>query len=391
MKFRTVAWSNMRRNPVRSILTGLSLAVSAATLVIVLGLDQGYTSAVTSDLVDKTGVHMYITKEGCPIEAASVIAQGGLSPLYVTEELVPQLSQHDNVESVLPFQLFTSTTEDGSRTDIFMGVTQAVETIRPDWKYQNGGWFQSESSVILGAEIARIEMLSVGDKTYSDVFDREFTVTGILERNYSQDDGMLYIPLVTAQEMVSRQGKLSAIAIKTSDINGFDRTRNEIRASIPEDYYVVGAQELSEGILSFFASTRIIMFVMVIVALIISVFGVVNTMLMAVMERRREIAYLRCVGAGKTDILRLITMEAFAISLTGSIVGALIGLSISPAFGNFMRSFLVAYIPAGSIVKPDIGISMLALIGCTCVGVICSLYPAHRASRIVPMEVLRND
>jgi len=160
---------------------------------------------------------------------------------------------------------------------------------------------------------------------------------------------------------------------------------------IPEDYYVVGARELSEGILSFFASTRIIMFVMVIVALIISVFGVINTMLMAVMERRREIAYLRCVGAGRNDILRLITLEAFAISLTGSVIGAVIGLSISPAFGNFMRSFLVAYMPSGSIITPDPWLTLLAFAGCTLVGVTCSLYPALRASRIVPMEVLRNE
>lgn len=381
----------MRRNPVRSILTGLSLAVSAATLVIVLGLDQGYTSAVTSDLVDKTGVHMYITKEGCPIEAASVIAQGGLSPLYVAETLVPKLASHSNVATVLPFQLFTSTTEDGTRTDIFMGITSAIEQVRPDWRYRSGGWFENADSVILGAEIARIERLSVGDRTYSDVFDREFTVTGILERNYSQDDGTLYIPLKTAQAMVDRQGKLSAIAVKTRDIDAFDKTRNEIRAMIPEDYYVVGARELSEGILSFFASTRIIMFVMVIVALIISVFGVINTMLMAVMERRREIAYLRCVGAGRNDILRLITLEAFAISITGSVIGALIGLAVSPAFGNFMRSSLVAYMPSGSIVTPDPLLTFLAFAGCTLVGVTCSLYPALRASRIVPMEVLRNE
>jgi len=196
----------MRRNPVRSILTGLSLAVSAATLVIVLGLDRGYTSAVTSDLVEKTGVHMYITKEGCPIEAASVIAQGGLSPLYVSEDLVSKLAALPNVDTVLPFQLFTSTTEDGTRTDIFMGITGAIQQIRPDWKYQSGGWFNDDQSVILGAEIARIERLTVGDRTYSDVFDKEFTVSGILERNYSPDDGTLYIPLKTAQEMVERQG-----------------------------------------------------------------------------------------------------------------------------------------------------------------------------------------
>ena len=77
MSFIKVAISNLKRSPIRSVLTGLSLAVSAATLSVVLSLDRGYSSAVTEELVNKTGVHLYITKEGCPIEASSVIAQGG--------------------------------------------------------------------------------------------------------------------------------------------------------------------------------------------------------------------------------------------------------------------------------------------------------------------------
>ncbi len=391
MKFRTVAWSNLKRNPVRSILTGLSLAVSAATLTIVLGLDRGYSSAVTEDLVDKTGVHMYITKEGCPIEAASVIAQGGLSPLYVSEDLVETIENHPNVSDVLPFQLFTVTTPDGTRTDIFMGITESIRSLRPEWKFRTGGWFTADDSIILGAEIARIEKLEAGQKTYSEHFDREFTVTGVLDRNYSQDDGTLFIPLKTAQELVEREGKLSAIALKLNDISTFDRSRNEIRAMIPQEYFVVGSRELSEGILKFFSSTRVIMFVMVIVAFLISIFGIINTMLMAVLERRKEIAYLKCVGAGKWDILRLITLETMAICLAGSALGAAAGLLMSPAFGRFMRTFLIMYIPSGDIVKPDPWITLLAFAACTVIGVACSLYPAVRAARIVPMEVLRNE
>ncbi|MBU4002920.1 MAG: hypothetical protein KKB94_11440, partial [Proteobacteria bacterium] len=166
MTFIKVAISNLRRNPVRSLLTGLSLAVSAATLSVVLSLDQGYSNAVTNDLVHKTGVHMYITKEGCPIEAASVIAQGGLSPLYVDESIVARLEKMPELAAVMPFKLFAVTTDDGSRTDIFMGITDAVEKIKPDWRFASGGWFTTRDSIILGAEMARIENLGIGDRTY---------------------------------------------------------------------------------------------------------------------------------------------------------------------------------------------------------------------------------
>ena len=391
MTFIKVAISNLRRNPIRTLLTGLSLAVSAATLNVVLSLDKGYSSAVTDDLVHKTGVHLYITKEGCPIEAASVIAQGGLSPLYVDESIVARLEAMPELAAVLPFKLFAVTTDDGSRTDIFMGVTAAVETVKPEWRYAAGGWFTAPDSVILGAEMARIENIGVGDRIYVEHFDAEFVVSGILERNYSQDDGTFFIPLATAQTLVGRQGKLSAVALKLADISTMDAVRNRLRAAMPADYFVIGSRELSDGILQFFSSTRAIMFVMVAVAFLISVFGIINTMLMAVLERRREIAYLKCVGAGKYDLIRLISLETTAIAVAGSAAGALAGMLLSPVSGNLLRRFLVAYIPSGAIARPDPVLALAAFGVCTLIGIICSLYPAVRAAGIVPMEVLRNE
>ncbi|MBA3028045.1 MAG: ABC transporter permease [Desulfobacteraceae bacterium] len=391
MTFIKVAISNLRRNPVRSLLTGLSLAVSAATLSVVLSLDQGYSNAVTNDLVHKTGVHMYITKEGCPIEAASVIAQGGLSPLYVDESIVARLEKMPELAAVMPFKLFAVTTDDGSRTDIFMGITDAVEKIKPDWRFASGGWFTTRDSIILGAEMARIENLGIGDRTYVEHFDTEFVVSGILHRNYSQDDGTFFMPLATAQSLVKREGKLSAVALKLADISAMDTVRNRIRASMPADYFVIGSRELSDGILQFFSSTRAIMFVMVGVAFLISVCGIINTMLMAVLERRREIAYLKCVGAGKYDLLRLISLETTAIAIAGSAVGALLGMVLSPVSGNLLRRFLIAYVPSGAIARPDPVIALAAFGVCTLVGMACSLYPALRAAKIIPMEVLRNE
>ncbi len=391
MNIQSLAFNNIRRTPVRAILTALSVLIAAATLTVVLSVDRGYTTAVKEDLVDKTGVHLYITKEGCPIEAAAIIAQGGLSPLYVDEEMVQVAEKLDAVSAVLPFQIFTSTTSDGSRTDIFMGITDAIKTVRPDWILEKGDWFSSESSVILGAQIASIEMVKIGDEIYSEQFDKVFKVAGILKQNYSQDDGTIFLPLKTAQKMVKREGKLSAIAVKLDDISKISEVSTILRGSLDENYFVVSAKELSEGILSFFAATRMIMFVMVAVAFGVSVFGIINTMLMAVMERKREIAYLKCVGARRRDVLQLITLETLFISLTGGIAGALIGLALTPVADMSLRELLVAYTPTASIAAPTVGIVLFSLSLAVITGVLCALYPAFKASTIVPMEVLRNE
>lgn len=391
MKLLKLAFNNIRRTPARTLLTGASVLIAAATLSVALALDRGYAGAVKSELVEKTGVHLYITKENCPIEAASVVAQGGLSPLYVEESLVAVAESTDGISAVLPFQLFAETASDGTRTDIFMGVTDAIRKLRPDWTIEQGGWFEDENSVILGSQIAQVELAKVGDRLYSEKFDKEFKVTGILRQNYSQDDGILFLPLATAQQLLQREGRLSAIAIKLDDVGRMQEVTTRLRGRIPQDYSVIGAKELSEGILGFFAATRMIMFVMVGVAFGVSVFGIVNTMLMAVMERRREIAYLKCVGARRPDVLRLITLETLVICLLGGLGGILFGAAVTPMAGSLLRGTLVGYVPAGNIAAPSAGIALFSLLVAVAAGVLCALYPAWKAASIAPMEVLRNE
>jgi len=391
MNLARLAFNNIRRTPVRAGLTAASVLIAAATLSVVLALDRGYAGAVKRELVDKTGVHLYITKENCPIEAASVVAQGGLSPLYVEESLVAVAESTEGIAAALPFQFFAETTTDGTRTDIFMGVTEAIRKVRPDWVIGKGGWFEDEDSVILGAQIAQIELSKIGDKLYSEKLDKEFKVSGILKKSYSQDDGIIFLPLATAQKLVKREGRLSAIAVKLTDVGKIQEVTTRLRGRISQDYSVIGAKELSEGVLGFFAATRMIMFVMVGVAFGVSIFGIVNTMLMVVMERRREIAYLKCVGARREDVLRLITLETLIICLAGGLGGILAGAAVTPAAGSLLRGTLMGYVPAGSIAAPSAGIALLSLSVAVAAGVLCALYPAWKAASIVPMEVLRNE
>jgi ABC-type antimicrobial peptide transport system permease subunit len=127
------------------------------------------------------------------------------------------------------------------------------------------------------------------------------------------------------------------------------------------------------------------------VAFGVSIFGIVNTMLMVVMERRREIAYLKCVGARREDVLRLITLETLIICLAGGLGGILAGAAVTPAAGSLLRGTLVGYVPAGSIAAPSADIALLSLSVAVTAGVLCALYPAWKAASIMPMEVLRNE
>ncbi|MEZ4604209.1 MAG: ABC transporter permease [Desulfobacterales bacterium] len=103
----------------------------------------------------------------------------------------------------------------------------------------------------------------------------------------------------------------------------------------------------------------------------ISVFGIVNTMLMAVLEQRREMPS-KCVGAGKYDLIRLISLETTAIALAGSLAGRSSACFWSPVSGHLLRRFLVAYIPSGAVPRPDPVVALGAFAVCTLIGMACS-------------------
>ncbi|MBA2124497.1 hypothetical protein B9J78_06175 [bacterium Unc6] len=390
MKFYQFALMNLMRSKSRTMLTTLSVAVATATLFVVFSLDRGYQSAVSEELVKNTGIHMFVTREGCPIEASSVIAQGGVSPLYIPEDFAARVKDVPYVKEVMPFKIYAITTPDGLRTDIFFGVTDAIQRIRPDWNLK-GAWFKDENSVILGAEIARIEMLKPGDKTYIEHFDKEFEVTGVLEQNFTQDDGFFFLPLATAQRLIKREGKLSAIALHLENLNHLDDVKITLEGLLPEDYFAVTAKALGEGVLKFFGSTRAMMFMMILIALIVCTLGIANTMLMTTVERRKEFAYLKCVGAGFLDISRLIFLETLIISLIGTALGLIISIFLIPGFEHFIRGALVVYVPAAKIVRPGVDIAILSSAIVILVGIFAALYPAVKSAKIAPMEAIRNE
>jgi len=391
MTFNQFAFKNLMRNKWRTILTILSITIATLTIFGVLSVDKGYKMAVEEELVNNTGVHLYITLEGCPMEAASVIAQGGISPLYVPEEIVEKIDKVEGIKVMMPFKIFALTTPDGLRTDIFFGVTGEIKEIRPSWKIKNGSWFKDENSIILGYTIALTEKRSIGDKIYFEHFDKEFEVVGILEQNYTQDDGAFFLPLNVAQKLIGREGKLSAIAIQVEDVGQIEKVKTSLQATLPENYFVIPSQALSEGVLEFFGSTKAMMVIMVIIALIVSTLGIMNTLLMAALERRKEFAYLKCTGASGLDIIKLVFMETIIMCLIGIFLGVVVTILISSGFENFLRQHLVVFIPKARIVRVGFDTGILSVVIIILSGLLSALYPAVKTAKVIPMEALRNE
>jgi putative ABC transport system permease protein len=393
MTLLQLSFKNLFRAKIRTLLTFASILVATIVVWNVLSLNRGYKLAVEEELVKKSGIHLYITKEGCPMEAASVIVQGGASPQFVgmgVIDTIKKIKAYGKIKEILPFAILALTTPDGSRTDIFFGTTEAIQRIKPTWKLR-GSWFKDTNSIILGATIARKESREIGDKIYFEQFDREFEVVGILEPTYTQDDGTFFLDLPVLLKLFSREGKLSGIGIQLVSLEYLEEVKRELREQLPAEYFILPSETLSKGVLTFFGSTRAIMFVMVVIGLVMCIFAIMNTFLMSILERRKEFGYLKCVGAGAGDIMRLILLETLLLVGTGTASGLGVGSLFLPVFETYIRRFLVAFVPVAKIVRPNLFLAFITIGLISGVGLLSALHPAVKAGRATPMEVIRNE
>lgn len=385
MNLVTLSLKDLRRRPTRSLLTVAGVALASATLFSLLSFNLGYTRSLKKEMAD-SGIHMLVSTEGCPMEAASLALHGGEIPKFLPEDRVPLIRAVPNIRAVTGMLIF-SVPGEGNRTDLFYGVDDEFVKLKPHWKL-TGGWFTGEHSIVLGAEAARVEKRSVGDKVYFPEIDTEFTVTGVLERTGSEDDGFFFIPLKTAQRVFHKEGKLTGVGVNVGDVERLQHVKDNIER-IP-DVYVVTAQQMMEQILKLVGSSKALMFAVLGIALTITVLGVLNTVLMSVMERLREFGYMRCIGASPLDVSKIVLTETLTLCLVGGVLGVMLGTFASSVVDHLIRHVL-PYAPAGKMVTFDATMLLLTLVVTIGIGALAGLYPSWRASHVAPMEAVRNE
>jgi putative ABC transport system permease protein len=136
--------------------------------------------------------------------------------------------------------------------------------------------------------------------------------------------------------------------------------------------------------------TKSIMLAILVIVLIVAGLGMFNTILMATFERNAEFGYLRCVGARRRDIFRLIFTETLLLSAAGLAVGLAVGYFAAMGIDQWIRGFL-PYVPAGKLVRPTWLTILAAVITVMMLGALAGIYPGFKASRVSPMEAVRNE
>ncbi len=385
-QFISVVLKELRRHRTRSALTISGVALSVCVLVSLLGLGTGYRTSLIHS-IDRLGYHVLVTSKGCPYEAATLLMQGGVIPMYMDEAIHREILRDADVATTT--RLFLgSLPVHREGFSLITGIENSFLEMKPWLTFQRGEWFNESATdeVILGYSVAAYYRKNIGDDFPLKGLGQTFRVRGIFDRSGTQDDGTIFVPLGVAQHLFDKKEKLTGIGVKLKDLSRIDGFSERV-FEIPSVQVITMAQ-VQRTLLDLLGTARFFIGTVAIVAVAIAVLGVMNTMLIAVFERTREIGVMRAIGASRGDIFALICAEALTICTIGGIAGGGIAVLGSRLASEAVRAIL-PFAPPGALVQID-GILLIGGIAMAAgMGILAGTIPGWRASRLHPIAWIR--
>jgi len=382
MSFLSLVVKNPFRNKTRSALaiTGIAIGI---IVIVALGMVTGGLKNSTQSTLKAGSAEVTVVQAG----SNGMGSSGSLNESYVTS-LLNVSGVKDTAGTLTASNTSTSSSSSQSMGPGGLTITgidsdklslEGIDSV-------NGTVFTKTSTdqVIIGKTEAQSLNKTVGDTV--NLLGQNFTITGIFETgNFMTDNGIL-MPLSTLQNLTSNDGKVSNILVKVTDNANVTTVSNSITSAYPNELSTTTAASSADRInqgLSFIDTAS---WAISLLAIFIGAVGVINTMVMTVYERTREIGVLKAVGWKDSRILGMILGESIVLTLMAFVIGSVIAvvgvevlLTLVPSVGNVITPSLSIYIFLRAFA--------VALV----VGVIGGLYPAYRASRLSPTEALRYE
>jgi putative ABC transport system permease protein len=377
MWFVTFVYRNLARRPLRSFLTVVAIAIAIGSFVTLVGIATGFEHTFLK-IYESTGVDVIVVRTGSRQRLTSALP----------ERLATEIRQLPGVKDVIGgLADMQSFGEDGAFSALIQGwepETAAFDHLRI--VQGRNLTKKDEKCVLLGTILASNIDKKVGDSV--ELMEKElFEVVGIYETANVVENGAMVVPLKELQRIWDRKGLVTGFSIIMDRDKKDAASIKEIRGRVEE--LAPGLKAMSPRDLvnstSEIQLAKGMAWLTSLIALLIGTFGMMNTMVMSIHERTREIGTLRAVGWRKGRVMRMILMEALFLSLVGALVGTLGSL--------LLLNVLTQVPPVNGFVDGRLN-PVLILEGfaiAIAVGVVGGLLPARRAARLMPVTALRHE
>jgi putative ABC transport system permease protein len=383
MHFFEFVLKNVFRRKVRTALTTFGVAVAIAAVVSLLSITSGYERS-SKEMYNNRGVDLVVVRAGVANRSTSTLDESAaklLRALPGVGRVAPALSEKVSFEA----GSLVSVPVNGWPPDSFAFDSLSVIQGR---KLQTG----DKHSVILGKELASRLKKAIGDKV--EIESEPFNVVGIYESANMLDNNAAVISLRDLQELMERSGQVSEFQVALAkDVPNkkaaIVSVRNAIEGMKDDEGTPLGlvAQETEDFINSDnqIRVAHAMAWTTSAIALIVGSIGMLNTMIVSVLERTQEIGILRAIGWRKSRIMRMILAESFSLSFLGCVLGTLLAA--------VLIRVLLQFPTAKMLVRGDITpeVMLIGLVMSVLVGLVGGAYPALRGASLPPTEALHYE
>jgi ABC-type antimicrobial peptide transport system permease subunit len=358
---------NLWQRRTRTALTLLSIGVSIAAVVALGGIAQGMLGAFNVMMRDS--------------QTDLFVAEAGIDADYsaIDERVGARIAARPDVDAVSGM-FWTGATTDEMPMLLVYGYHPREFAIRR-YRIIEGEPLEGRRQMIVGRMAAEQLELEAGD-TFR-MLDSNFRVVGIFETGQAFEDAGVVIGLREAQALTGKPRQVQFYMVSLRDPERAGAVRDELAATFPELEFSL-TSELDEA-MSDFRVLKDMANQISFVAVFIGAVGMLNTMLMSVLERTREIGVLRSLGWRRRQVLGMILNESLVLGIVGGVCGVPLGLGLGELIG--------ATGVWGGAMEPAYTLQLFvqAVVVAMVAGVVGGIYPAWRATRMRPVEALRYE
>jgi len=365
MTFLDVVLRGLVRRPLRTGLTALGISLGIAALVALVGTARGFQRG-WADAMKARGTDIVVSNMA-----------GALTPTTFDQSERNRIARLPGIKSTSILLVNLTSVEDAP-----MVVVSGREWGGYEWrnlKLVSGRLPRdaSEPAVVLGKAAADTLHKKVGDPIQIEA--QQLQVAGIADGGALVENGSIILSLPLLQQIMGDSGKINVIDVQVDpslDDSAIKRLCSEIDRQIPEAHAMEAANHIGDSMA--YRLIHAMSWGTSLLAVLVGVLGVTNTMLMSVFERTREIGILLAIGWRRVRIIQLILWESALLGLTGGLVGILLGYAAA-------RAIEVAPAMRG-LVQADFnpGLFAIAVAIAVCVGVLSGAYPAWRGAQAEP-------
>ncbi len=379
-------------------ITGVSIGVMA--LIVVIAVMAGFESDLKARIM---GIrpHLTVTRDAGPFTTYDQLLQR-LKPIdgiasasaFVTTQVV--LRAADRAAGAVLKGIDVN-----QKSRLYSGVNISRLASPP----AAAGSDRGPAGIVLGRELAANLGVVQGDTVYI-ISPRgmlspaghipamvKFRVVDLFESGMYEFDGTLaFIDLLQAQQLLRMPGQVSGIEIRLQNLDRADAVAENIQAVAGRDYTIENWKQMNRSLFSALQLEKTVMFIILTLIILVAAFNIAGSLVMMVMEKRKDIAILKTMGATSAAIGRIFVIKGLTIGLAGTVMGACAGVALCALLERYAFVHLPADVYYINTLPVHLKASDVLTIAASAL-VIClaaTLYPARQAAGINPVEAIRH-